>query len=71
MDNGVAEARKIDWFIERACDLFSASSDRGTEATERRMCRDVVLQAEEIVRLIVGIAATNAGAILRDITERG
>jgi hypothetical protein len=33
------------------------------------MRRDVVYQAEEVVSLVVGIPATNAGTILRDVAK--
>jgi hypothetical protein len=69
MHYSIAEACEIDWLIKRACDLFSPNIGRGSEATERRMGRDVVLQPEEIVRLVVGIAAANARTILRDVSK--
>ena len=43
----------------------------GTEAAKRRMRRDVVLQAEEVDHLVVGIPTINAGTVLRDVAKRG
>ena len=59
MDNRVAEAREIDWLVEIGFESFSAIKDGGTEAAKRRMRRDVVLQAEEVVHLVVGIPTIN------------
>ena len=71
MDNRVAEAREIDWLVEIGFESFSAINDGGAKAAKRRMRHDVVLQAEEVVRLVVGIPATNAGTVLRDVAKRG
>ncbi|PYL83181.1 MAG: hypothetical protein DMF23_10490 [Verrucomicrobia bacterium] len=71
MDNRIAEAREIDWLVEVTFKSLGAVKRGSAQTAECRMGYNVLLQTEEVVFCVVRIAATNAGAILRDITERG